>query len=37
MGEKERTEGGVVELEAVVALESMNQAMELGGDPSEEV
>ena len=36
MGEKERT-GGVVKLAAIVALECTNRAMELGGDPSEEV
>jgi hypothetical protein len=35
MGEKERARGGVVELTDVVALESTNQATELGGDPGE--
>jgi hypothetical protein len=35
VGEKERARGGVVELTDVVALESTNQATELGGDPGE--
>jgi hypothetical protein len=37
VGEKEGARGGVVELVAVIALECMNRATELGGDPSEEV
>jgi hypothetical protein len=36
MGEK-GARGGVVELAAVIALESTNWATKLGGDPSEEV
>lgn len=35
--EEERAGGGVVELATIVALESTNQAAELGGDPSKKV
>ena len=37
VGEKERARGGVVELIAVVALESRNRTMELSADLGEEV
>jgi hypothetical protein len=37
VGEKERARGGVVELIAVIALESTNRTMELSADLGEEV
>jgi hypothetical protein len=37
MSEKERAGGVIVELAAIVTLQGTDQAVKLGGDPSEEV
>jgi hypothetical protein len=37
VGEKERPGGVVVKLTTIIALQGMDRATELGGDPGEEV